>query len=139
MIKGIALGAPLGIALYVLLRFIKIFEKIISPFAKKFEVETIFGEITLSILALLCMLAIAFFLGLLMQLPLISKLGKQLQEVILKMFPSLNHLKLMALEKLEIKNVATNWKPVLIEKGNGFTPAYLIDESTEWITFSKGW
>ncbi len=137
MIKGIALAAPLSIALYILLRFVKIFEKIIAPFAKKFEVDTFLGEITLSVLAVITMLAVAFAFGLLMQIPIISKSGKQLEDLILKMIPSLNHLKLMAVEKLDAENAVTNWKPILIEKGNGFMPAYLIEESAEWITFSK--
>jgi hypothetical protein len=137
LIKGIALGAPLAIALYVFLRFVKIFEKIIAPFAKKFEVESIFGEITLSILAILSMLVLTFLLGLLMQLPFIAKLSRQLEDIILNMVPSLNHLKLMAVEKLDAENASTNWKPVLIEKGNSFLPAYLIEESADWITYSK--
>lgn len=137
LIKGIALGAPLAIAFYVFLRFVKIFEKIITPIAKKFEVESIFGEITLTILAIASMLVLTFLLGLLMQLSLIAKLSKQLEDVILKMVPSLNHLKLIAVEKLDAENAATNWKPVLIEKGSCFLPAYLIEESAKWITYSK--
>lgn len=137
IIKGIALGAPLGIAVYILLRFIKIFEKIIAPFAKKFEVETIFGEITLSILAVLFMVVLAFLLGLLMQFPFVANIRRKIEAVILNMFPSLNRLKLMATEKLDIENAANKWRPVLLQKGKEYLPAFIIDEAGDWVTFAK--
>jgi uncharacterized membrane protein len=48
IVRGIALAFPLSVVLYVLYKFIKIFEKIIGPIAKKFEIERVFGEITLT-------------------------------------------------------------------------------------------
>ena len=69
--RGIALALPLSVVLYVLYKFMKIFEKLIEPIAEKFQIERVFGEITLTFFAVLAMLAIAFLLGLLMRIKLI--------------------------------------------------------------------
>jgi hypothetical protein len=135
--RGIALALPLGIVAYIFLRFVRLFEKIISPFAKKFGVESIFGDITLTLLAIIAILVITFLLGLLMQFSFVSNIRKQIEAVVLKVFPSLNHLKLMAAEKLDIENAVTNWTPVLLKKGEEYLPAFIIEEAGEWITLAK--
>ena len=74
----------------------KIFEKLIGPLAKKFQIERIFGEITLTFFAVLVMLAIAFLLGLLMRIKLIANIRGEVESLVLKFIPSLNYLELMA-------------------------------------------
>lgn len=137
IISGVALALPLAVVAYVVFRSVQIFEKIISPFAERFGIEGIFGEITLTVLAIVCLLLLVFFLGLMMQFSFVSNGRKLLEEMILKIIPSLNHLKLMAAEKLDTGDVATNWKPVLLESEEGFIPAYLIEETDGMATFSK--
>lgn len=127
---------PLSIVVYVIYKFIKIFEKIISPFAKKFGVDNVLGEITLTFFAILVILAIVFVLGLLMQIPLVRNMRKFVEGWILKFVPSLNHLKLMAVEKMDLENATTNWKPVLMLKGDQYLPAFVIEENNEWITLA---
>jgi hypothetical protein len=134
--RGIALALPLSIVLYILYKFIKIFESAISPFAKKFGVETILGELTVTFFAVLLMLAIVFVLGLLMNISLIADLRKEVESWILKFIPSLNHLKLMAAEKMDLENAATDWKPVFLQKGDQCMPAYVIEENNDWITLA---
>jgi hypothetical protein len=60
--------------------------------ANKFGVENILGELTLTFLAILLILAIIFLLGLLMQVDLIANLRQSIEALILKFVPSLNHL-----------------------------------------------
>ena len=134
--RGIALGFPLSVVLYVLYKFIKIFEKLIGPIAKKFEIERIFGEITLTFFAVLAMLAIAFLLGLLMRITLIANIKGEVESLVLKLIPSLNHLKLMAAERLNADITDVNWKPVLVLKGDQCFPAYILEENEEWITLA---
>ncbi len=136
IVRGIALAFPLSVVIYVLYKFIKIFEKLIGPIAKKFEMERVFGEITLTFFAVLVMMAIAFLLGLLMRVKIIANLKADVEAVVLKFIPSLNHLKLMAAERLNADNTASNWKPVLVLKGDSCFPAYLLEENEEWITLA---
>jgi hypothetical protein len=132
--RGIALALPLAIVFYVLYKFMKIVESAIAPLAKKFSVETVFGELTITFFAVLLMLAIVFILGLLMNISLVVKLRRIVESWILKFIPSLNHLKLMAADKLDLENAVSNWKPILLEKGPECIPAYIIEEDVEWIT-----
>lgn len=94
------------------------------------------GELTLTFLAILVILAIIFLLGLLMQVDLIANLRKSIEALILKFVPSLNHLKLIAAEKIDLDNATHNWKPVLCTKGDEVFPAYVIDENAEWINLA---
>jgi hypothetical protein len=135
--RGIALALPLAIVVYVIYRFIKIFEKILGPVAKKMGVDSILGEITITFFAVLTLLVIAFLLGLLMRIPIVFELRKHVEGWILKFIPSLNHLKLMAAEKLNLENAVTQWKPVLYLKADQYVPAYLIEENADWITLAS--
>ncbi len=135
--RGIALALPLAVVVYVLYRFIKIFEKILAPIAKKTGVDSILGEITLTFFAILVLFALAFFLGLLMRIPIVAELRKHVEGWILKFIPSLNHLKMMAAEKLDLENAVTQWKPIMYLKGDQYAPAYLIEENAEWITLAS--
>jgi hypothetical protein len=134
--RGIALALPLAIVIYVLYKFIKIFEQGVAPIAKKLGIDTILGELTMTFFAVLIILAIVFVLGLLMNISIIANLRKEVESWILKFVPSLNHLKLMAAEKLDLDNAVTNWKPVLLLKSDQYMPAFIVEESSEWITLA---
>jgi hypothetical protein len=134
--RGVALALPLSIVIYVAYKFLKVFEKLLAPIANKFGVDHILGELTLTFLAVLVILAIIFLLGLLMQIDIIANTRKHVEGWILHFVPSLNHLKLMAVEKLDIENSTTLWKPILLLKGDQYMPAYIIEESGEWITLA---
>ena len=135
LVRGIALAVPVGIVVYLFLHFVGVFEKKIAPLAEKFGIEHIWGELTLTVLAILALLVFVFLLGLLMQLPIVASFRNSVEEMILKVFPSLNHLKLMAAEKLNAENATTRWKPALIKRNEQYYPAYIIEESAEWITY----
>ncbi len=135
LLRGIALAVPVGIVAYLLMHFVGIFEKKISPIAAKFGIEHIWGELTLTLLAVIALLVFVFLLGLLMQLPIVANFRTQVEEIILKVFPSLNHLKLMAAEKLNAENATSKWKPAIIKRNEQYYPAYIIEESPEWITY----
>ena len=134
--RGIALAFPLSVVLYVLYKFMKIFESLISPIAKKYNIEHIFGEITLTFFAVLAMLAVAFLLGLLMRIKLVAILRGEVESLVLKFVPSLNYLELMAADRLNADNINLNWKPVLVLKGDQCFPAYVLEENEEWITLA---
>jgi hypothetical protein len=136
-VRGIALALPLVVVGYILNKAIEVFEKLVSPIAHQFGVEKIFGEITVTILAILVLALLILLLGLLMYLPVISRYKNYLEEWILKIFPSLNHLKLMAEDKLNLESATTKWRPVFVNKDNQYWPAYIIEEDNEWITLAQ--
>jgi hypothetical protein len=132
--RGLMLAVPIGIIAYVFLRFVKLFEKLAEPLAKKFGMEKILGELTLTILAVAGILILVFLLGLLMEIAFIARIGKDVDALMVKLFPSLNHLKLVAAEKLDAEGAVQNWRPVLLQRGNTRMPAYVIEESGDWVT-----
>jgi hypothetical protein len=135
--RGIALALPLVVVGYILKKVMEVFEKLITPIAKQFGVEKMFGEITVTVIAILALAVLVFLLGLLMYLPFVSRYKNHMEEWILKIFPSLNHLKLMAEDKLNIESATAKWKPVLVCKDNQYWPAYIIEEDIEWITLAQ--
>jgi hypothetical protein len=42
----------------------------------------------------------------------------------------------MAVEKMDLDNATTNWKPILLLKGDQYLPAFIIEENNEWITLA---
>jgi hypothetical protein len=133
MVKGVMLALPLAIVFYVLVRVIGILEKLLSPLAKKAGISNIFGDITLTVIAIASLLILIFLFGLMMKLAFIANFRLYIQDVILKMVPSLNHLKLIAAEKLDIDDAVDFWKPILLADGDQFIPAYIVEESSEWM------
>jgi hypothetical protein len=132
--RGLMLAVPIGIIAYVFLRFVRLFEKLAEPIAKKLGVERILGELTLTILAIVGILLLVFLLGLLMEMAFIAQVGKDMDALILRFFPSLNHFKLEAAEKLGVDDATQNWRPVLLHRANTLMPAYVIEETAEWVT-----
>jgi hypothetical protein len=132
--RGLMLALPIGIIVYVLLRFVELFEKLVEPLAKKFGIDKLLGELTLTILAIAVILFLVFLLGLLMEFAFVARIGKDVDALMIKFFPSLNHLKLAAAEKLDAEGAVHNWRPVLLQRGDTRMPAYVIEESGDWVT-----
>ena len=132
--RGLMLAVPIGIIAYVFIRFVRLFEKLAEPLAKKFGVEKVLGELTLTILAIAGIIFLVFLLGLLMEVAFIARFGKDVDALILKLFPSLNHFKIMAAEHLDAEGAEHSWRPVLLKQGNTMKPAYVIEEAGEWVT-----
>lgn len=135
--NGLAIGVPIGIIVYVFIKFVGIFEKLIEPVSKKFGIEKLLGELTLTILAVFVLLVLIFLLGMLSKIPLIKKFSQFTEEVVLKIFPSFSYFKTIGAEKFDIENAENTWKPVVVIKENEMFPAFLIDEDADWITLIK--
>ena len=134
--RGLALAVPLAIVLYVFIRIVEAFKKIISPIAAKMGVQRILGELTLTIFAIILIIAIILLLGLLMQIAIVSAIRSQVEDVILKFVPSLNQLKLMAADNLDLETAENAWRPVLLytkEKAK-YNPAFVVEEGEEFVT-----
>ena len=133
--NGITLAIPLGIILYVLMRIMGVLEKAITPIAQKIGIDRLFGQITLTILVVFVILILIFVCGLLMRLPIIKGFRSYIEGLIIRVVPSLNHLKLIAAEKLDVQTEAMQWKPVLAWRKNEeeYVPAYIIEETNDWI------
>lgn len=139
-ITGLALAVPLAIVIYVFFRILHIIEKFISPIATKIGIHRILGGATLTVLALLLILLMILLLGLLMKISVISGIRQKMEDMILKFVPSLNYLKLMEADKLDLANSQNTWKPVLLNAGGKFHAAFVVEETETLITLfvSKG-
>jgi hypothetical protein len=131
--SGLAFAVPLGIVLYAVLQLIRLFEKIVGPVSKKFGVERILGELTITIFAAFIFLLLILFLGLLMRFSFMKVFSSYLEEIVLKIFPSFAVLKTMGAEKLGLENVDNTWRPVFVKKNNECFPAFLVDEKEGWV------
>ena len=133
--NGITLAIPLGIILYVLMKIMGVLEKAITPIAEKIGIDRLFGQITLTILVVFVILILIFVCGLLMRLSIIKGFRSYIEGMIIRVVPSLNHLKLIAAEKLDVQSEALQWKPILLWRKNEeeYVSAYLIEETNDWI------
>jgi hypothetical protein len=135
--NGFALAVPIGIIVYVFIKIIGLFEKLIAPFSKKFGIERLLGELTLTIFAVFILLVLIFLLGVLRKVPLVIQFSEFTEEIVLKVFPSFSYFKTIGAEKFYIENADNTWKPVVVIKENEMFPAFLVDEDGEWITLIK--
>lgn len=135
--RGLALAVPLAIVLYVFMRIVGVFEKIISPIAAKMGIQKVLGELTLTIFAVILIIIIILLLGLLMQIAIVSAIRSQVEDVILKFVPSLNQLKLMAADNLDLETAENAWRPVLLytkEKAK-YNPAFVVGRAKSLLRY----
>jgi len=139
-IRGLTLAVPLAIILYVFGRILEIIKKVIAPVAEKWGIHRLLGDATLTILAILFIALIILFLGFLLRIDSVSKIRQQIEDLILKFVPSLNFLKLMAADKLELANSQNAWKPVLLFIESRYNAAFIVEEDESMVTLfvSKG-
>ena len=134
--RGIMLAIPLAIVLYVFGRIIGIFSKVIEPLAAKMGIQRIWGELTLTVFAIILIIMIVLLLGLLMQIAVVSTIKTEVEDIILKFIPSLNQLNLMAADNLDLDSSEISWRPVLFytkEKAK-YNPAFVVEEDDQWVT-----
>lgn len=134
--RGLALAIPLAIVLYVFGKIVGVFTKIIAPVAHKVGIAHIWGELTLTLFAIIVIILIVLLLGLAMRIAVIATIREQVEDVILKFVPSLNQLKLLAADTLDLEDAETTWRPVLLyikEKGK-YSPAFVVEEDEKRVT-----
>jgi hypothetical protein len=133
---GLFLTLVIGVIAYILIKVDGILKKIITPIAHKLQMENIFGELTITILAILSIVILIFVLGFISELPSFSRYKEKMEEFFLKIYPPLSYLKVMADEKLHIERVKADWKPVLALIDNRYLPSFVVEENEEWVTLS---
>jgi uncharacterized membrane protein len=136
----LALAVPLAIILYVFIKVLVIIKKIIDPITEKLGINHLLGGATITIFAVLLIALIILLLGLLMRIKSVSNIRQRVEEMILKFVPSLNYLKLMADDKLDIGNSHDTWKPVLLFHESSYNAAFIVEEDDSMVTLfvSKG-
>jgi uncharacterized membrane protein len=138
--RGMALAFPLAVMGYIFIRIVVIFQKTIQPVAIKLGVQRVLGAATLTIFAILLILLVILVLGLLMQFSGVSIIRQQLEDTIMKFIPSLNHLKALEADNIDLENSQTTWKPILLLFEQKYSAAFIIEENGDFITLfvSKG-
>jgi uncharacterized membrane protein len=128
---GIALALPLAVVFYIFAKIVAVIQKIISPIAGKYGIDTFLGDVTLTVLALLVLLLLMLALGLFMQFPVVTKIRDSIEGIILRFIPSLNQLKTVLAERFDREHATSSWKPVLLEQSDIYCFAFLVEESPE--------
>jgi hypothetical protein len=135
-----ALGLVITLALaaisYVLIRLVGFLKPVITPIAHKMGMQNDLGEIAITLLAILAIVVLVFILGYLALLPSASVYKDKLEQQLLKLYPPLNYLKVMAEEKLKMDTSRADWRPVLALVDDQYLPAFIIEENQEWLTLS---
>jgi len=134
LVRGLALGIPIAVILYVFVRILVVLEKLISPAAERIGIERLLGEVTLTVLALCAILLFILLLGFLTRIRRVENLRTEMESLVLKFIPSLYQLKAMADDKLELQNAKDTWKPVILLHENKYYAAFIIEEDSELIT-----
>ena len=132
--KGLLLGIPILLSIYFFIKVEILFEKVVEPIAHQMGVEKILGEITLTLFAIVLLILFLFFLGLLMRVSFIASVSNDVEAIVLKLVPSLNRIKMMAAEKLDMELEEKIWLPVLVFIDDAFVPAFVIEEDAVWVS-----
>ena len=134
LVRGLALGIPIAVILYVFIKILVVIEKLISPAAEAIGIQRLLGEITLTILALSVIMLFVLLLGLLTRIRKVETVRTEMEALVLKFIPSLYQLKAMADDKLELQNAKDTWKPVILLHENKYSAAFIIEEEGDLIT-----
>jgi len=134
LVRGLALGIPIAVILYVFIKILVVIEKLISPAAEAIGIERLAGEITLTLLALVIIMMFVLMLGLLTRIRKVENIRTEMESLVLKFIPSLYQLKAMADDKLELQNAKDTWKPVILLHENKYSAAFIIEEDGDLIT-----
>jgi hypothetical protein len=134
LVRGLALGIPIAVIMYVFIRILVVMEKLISPAAERIGIERLLGEVTLTVLALGAILLFILLLGFLTRIRKVENLRTEMESLVLKFIPSLYQLKAMADDKLDLQNAKDTWKPVILLHENKYSAAFIIEEEGDLIT-----
>jgi hypothetical protein len=121
---------------YVLFKLGGLLKPVINPIAHKLGMQNDLGEVAITLLAILAIVILVFVLGWIALLPSVSVYKNKLENLLLKIYPPLNYLKVMADEKLKVDTARSGWKPVLALVSDQYLPAFIIEENEEWLTLS---
>jgi len=134
-VNGMALAVPLGIVLFIFGKLVGYVANVIHPLADRLGISHVLGRLTLTILAILLILALVLVLGMLMRFALIASIRDWMEDMILKIIPSLRHLKMLASETADFGNAQNKWIPAFIFIEDRYTPGYVVEQNDELVTF----
>lgn len=134
MFSGIMFAIPLGIVIYLFSKIVNSLERLVEPLANAVGVQRLLGEFALLIISVAIIMLFCFALGLLLQRAAVLRVvGDSIEGLAVRVIPSLGLLKSMAGEKLEIQ-VKNSWTGILLQDGDSWIPAFLIEENERWQT-----
>ena len=84
LVRGLALGIPIAVILYVFIRILIVLEKLISPAAEAIGIERLLGEVTLTILALGVIMLLVLLLGFLTRIRKVENIRTEMESRVLK-------------------------------------------------------
>ena len=92
-INGLFLIIPIILALYIIIRVIEILRKLVSPIASKISISLMGGEMTARILAIVLLILLCFFAGILAKTKMANQIKEWIEGSLLSHIPGYNFLK----------------------------------------------
>lgn len=132
--QGVIFVIPIGILLFLFSRALKTFEKIVGPLAEKMGMAKVLGGLTFLVLAIICFVILSYLVGLIAKISYLRSIRTWASNIVLKMFPTLENIKALATDKLDI-DAPNAWESVLLKDGEGWSPAYITSHNNEQLTF----
>lgn len=134
MMNGALFVFPLGLLMIVSVKLFISLEHLIRPLADGIGVQRLLGKFTLTIFSVALILFFCFVLGLLLQrATILNRVSDAIEGVVVRFIPSLGFLKSMADEKFDVETEDA-WVGILFEDEGSWVPAFLIEESPQWVT-----
>lgn len=132
--KAIIIGGLfLIIPLLVLIILIKHALGLVVPPVQKmvdyFNIHSIFGAATVTILAILCIVLLCFLSGVLLRKGIINDWGEKMEERLFFLFPSLQMLKYKMISDDDTLSVTKKrWQSILLKEDNHYIIAFITNE-----------
>jgi len=126
-------GLFLIIPLLVLIILIKHALELLVPPVRKmvdyFNIHSIFGTATVTILAVLCIVLLCFLSGVLLRRGIINDWGEKMEEQLFFMFPSLQMLKYKMISDEDALSVTKKgWQSILLKEDEHYVIAFITNE-----------
>jgi len=132
--KSIIIGGLfLIIPLLVLIILVKHALELIVPPVRKmvdyFNIHSIFGAATVTILAVLCIILLCFLSGVLLRKGIVNEWGEKMEEQLFFLFPSLQMLKYKMISDEDALAVTRKrWRSILLKEDSHFIIAFITNE-----------
>jgi uncharacterized membrane protein len=130
---GVLFLIPMVLIVVLVGKAFRILQPMFQRLIALLNIETFVGVTLLTIIVAVFLCLLCFTAGLLIRLDKVKRLGKAVEEVILKFLPGFEYLKSLAGDQVS-DSLRSKWKPVLLEDGEGWVVAFIVEQSESGYT-----
>lgn len=130
---GLLFLIPLVLIVFALTKAIRWVRPFIRPLVEALDVDTVLGKVILTGLCFLALALVCFAAGLLIRFDRSRKLGKGMEDVVLRFIPGFEYLRVMAGE-MEGNEETGKWKAGFYGEGDDWVIAFIVDQHDNGLT-----